>query len=121
MACGYSQVPGIDFSENYSLVINDITFLILLIMVINFGYLTEMVDVETAFLSSDIEEEIYKECPQCMQNVGNDNFIILNKCIYGLVQAARQSYKKAVEILNKSGFVGGHVNPCLYVKRVRKA
>ena len=24
--CGYSQVPGIDFSENYSPVVNDVTF-----------------------------------------------------------------------------------------------
>ena len=37
VACGYSQVPGIDFSENYSLVVNDVTFCIMLLMVLHFG------------------------------------------------------------------------------------
>ena len=32
VACKYSQVPGIDFSENYSLVIINITFCILLLI-----------------------------------------------------------------------------------------
>jgi hypothetical protein len=26
VACGYSQVPGIDFNENYASVINDVSF-----------------------------------------------------------------------------------------------
>ena len=38
VASGYSQVPGIDFSENYSLVVNDITFCIMLLMVLHFRY-----------------------------------------------------------------------------------
>ena len=50
----------------------------------------------------------------------NNDCIILNKCIYGLVQAAQQYYKKAVEILKSSGFVGGSIDPCLYVKRSAK-
>ena len=39
VACGYSKISAIDSSENYSLVIKDITFCILLLMVIHFGYL----------------------------------------------------------------------------------
>ena len=42
--------------------------------------------------------------------------IILNKCIYGLGQVARQYYKKAIEILKNLGFIGGNIHPCLYVK-----
>ena len=44
----------------------------------------------------------------------------INKCIYSLVQAVRQFYKKAVEVLKKFGFIGGNVNPCLYVKKSEK-
>ena len=46
--------------------------------------------------------------------------VILNKCIYSLVKAACQYYKKAVEILKSSGFVGGSIDPCLYVKKSAK-
>ena len=59
VAYGYSQVPGIDSSENYSPVVNNITCCILLLMVIHFGFSAKIVNVETAFLYQDLEEEIY--------------------------------------------------------------
>ena len=55
-----------------------------------------------------------------MFNITKDDYVILNKCIFGLVQVARQYYKKAVEIMKSSGFVGGCINPCLYVKKRMK-
>ena len=58
VACGYSPVPGIDFSKKYSLVVNDVTFRILLLMVLHFGYSAKMVDIKTAFLYGDLKEEI---------------------------------------------------------------
>ena len=60
------------------------------------------------------------ECPQGMSRLGKVDCIILNKCICSLVQAARQCYKKAVEILKKLGFVGGNVDPCCYSKKKAK-
>ena len=120
VACGYSQVPGIEFSENYFPVVNIVTFHVLLLMVLNFGYLTKIVNVETAFLYRDLKEEIYMECPQGMTNVKNDDCIILNKCIYHFVQVAPQYNKKAMEILKNSDFVGGSIDPCLYVKKSSK-
>ena len=120
VACGYSQVPGIDFSENYSPVVNDITFCILLLMVLPFGYSAKVVDVKTAFLYGDLEEEIFMECPRRMSDVKKDDCIILDKCIYSLVQAACQYYKKAVKILKSSGFIGGNIHLCLYIKKSAK-
>ena len=73
VACGYSQVPGVDFSENYSPVVNDVTFHILLPMVLHFGYSAKIVIIKTAFLHGDLKEEIYMECPQGMANVKKDD------------------------------------------------
>ena len=87
---------------------------------LHFGYSAKIVDVKTAFLYGDLKEEIYMECPQGMKDVKRDDCIILKKCIYGLVQAAWQYYKKAVESLKSSGFKGGSIDPCLYVKRSMK-
>ena len=89
-------------------------------MVLHFGYSAKIVDVETAFLYGFFKEEIYMECPQGMSDITKDHCFILNKCIYGLVQAAHQYYKKAVEILKSSGFVRGSIHPCLYVKKSMK-
>jgi hypothetical protein len=44
-------------------VVNDITFRILLEVMILCGYSAKIADVETAFLHGKLEEEIYMECP----------------------------------------------------------
>ena len=94
IACGYNQLPGVNFSKNYFLVVNNITFCILLLMVPHFSYSAQIVDIEMADLYRDLEEEICMECPQGMPNIGKDDHAISKKCIYSLVQAARQYYKK---------------------------
>ena len=66
VACGYSQIPGVDFNEvPYSLVINDVTYQLLLVLSLVHRYSCVIVDVETAFLHGELEkgEEIYMECP----------------------------------------------------------
>ena len=86
-------------------------------MVLHFGYLAKIVDIETTFLHRDLEEEIYVECPQDMSNIKKDACIILNKCIFSHVQAVWQYYKKAIENFKNSGFVRGSTDPCLYAKK----
>ena len=56
------------------------------------------------------------ECPQHTKNMGKDGCIILDKCIYGLVQAAEQYCKKA-KVLKNMGFSRGSVDPCFYMKK----
>ena len=117
VACGYSQIPGVDFSESYSPVANDITIRLLLVAMILFGLSAKIVDVETAFLYGELEEEVYMENPEGLEDSNDDEALLLLTTIYGLVQAARQYYKKARGILRKIGFTGGDVDPCLFVKQ----
>ena len=56
VACGYSQVPGIDFEESYSPVINDVTFRVMLIMQIVWKLQALIIDIETAFLHGELDE-----------------------------------------------------------------
>ncbi len=37
VACGYSQIPGVDFTENYAPVMNDVMWRILLVAMIVWG------------------------------------------------------------------------------------
>ena len=98
VACGYSQIPGVDFSQNYSPVVHDITFRLLILMQMIFRLESKIVDVETAFLYGELEEEIYMDPSPGLKNVEDDDVLLLKKCIYGLVQSARQYHKKAVKI-----------------------
>ena len=52
---------------------------------IHVGFSDKIVDVETAFLYGDLEEEIYIECPQIISNMENDDCVMLNKSIYKTV------------------------------------
>ena len=117
VACGYSQIAGVDFIANFAPVVHDASFRIVLIAILVFAFKAKIVDVITAFLYGDLEEEVYMDCPEGLDNVGNDDCVELKKAIYGLVQAARQFWKKFVEKLKLVGFEGGSVDPCLYVKR----
>ncbi len=48
-----------------------------------------------------------------MTDAVDDDVLALNKCIYDLVQAARQYHKRDLEVLCKIGFNGGDVDTCL--------
>ena len=54
------------------------------------------------------------ECPDGLKSE-DDTVLLLRKSLYGLVQAARQFYKKWAEILKKIGFKQSDVDPCLFV------
>ena len=115
MACGYSQIPGVDYTENYAPVINDIAWRILLIAKLVWGLDAIIIDVETAFLYGDLKEQIYMNLPKGMTSF-DDECLALLKSLYGLVQAACQWHSKFIEILQKIGFKGGGVDPCLLHK-----
>ncbi len=70
VACGYSQIPGVDFQDTFSPVISDVTIRILLITMIVWGLSCYLLDVETAFLHGILNpgEEIYMDCPQGMEH-----------------------------------------------------
>ena len=106
VACTYSQIPGVDFSNHYLAVVNNVTNQIMILLLMIYSFSEKIVEVEAAFLSRELEEEIYMEHQLCM-NVSNDEILLQNKCIYGLEQAARQYYKKAVVTLKKLRFTGG--------------
>ena len=118
VACGYSQVPGVDFTETYAPVVNDITVRLLLIVMIIWKFAALIGDVETAFLNGvlGIGEEIFMDCPEGME-CEDDDCALLEKTIYGLVQSARAYFKKAVKVLIEIGFKQSAADPCLFVRR----
>jgi hypothetical protein len=75
-----------------------------------------LIDVGTAFLHGDLEEEIYMECPEGMEHKP-DECLLLNKTIYGLKQPSRMWFKKITEILRNLGFTGGYCDPCLLTRK----
>ena len=114
----FSQIPGEDFTENFSPVINDVAFRIILTQMILEGLDAKVVDIENAFLNGDLDHEIFMKIPEgykeCIQDYDEDTALKLDKAIYGLVQAARQFWKKFASKLKEAGFKPNIVDPCLF-------
>ena len=79
-------------------------------------------DVETAFLYGDIEEETFIKSPVGMEEIdagsSPEDCYQLKKGIYGLCQAARQFWKTFVETIKKEpfGFTVSPADPCMLFK-----
>ncbi|WVZ96800.1 hypothetical protein U9M48_042391 [Paspalum notatum var. saurae] len=79
----------------------------------------EQLDVKTAFLHGDLEEEIYMDQPEGFIVPGKDNFICkLKKSLYGLKQSPRQWYKKFDSSMIANGFKRSQYGSCVYIKFV---
>ena len=75
----------------------------------------------------DLEHEIYMTMPdgyaECVEQVEENEALKFEKTIYGLVQAARQFFKKVQDSLIQAGFKSSEANPCLvtwYTNKTRK-
>ena len=122
VALGYSQIPGVDFTDNFAPVAHDVSFRIALARMMVEKMDSLVMDVETAFLYGDIEEEIFMKSPVGMEEIdpgsSPEDCFQLKKGIYGLCQAARQFWKKFVETIKKEpfGFTVSQADPCMLFK-----
>ena len=94
-AKGYAQKEGIDYNEVFSPVVKHSSIRILLALVAQFNMKLVQMDVKTAFLHGDLEEEIYITQPDGFKVAGKENWVCeLSKSLYGLKQSPRLWYKR---------------------------
>ena len=83
-------------------------------------------NVETAILYGKLEEEIYLKTPTGLDLVTGEksepgDCLVLLKAMYGLIQAARQFYKKLVRItVGKMGFKKSDADGCLLMRVIKQ-
>ena len=72
-------------------------------------------DVKTAFLNGDLEEEIYMEQPKGFVKPGEEHLVCkLKKSLYGLKQSPRAWNKKLHEQLDQAGFTRCEADHSVY-------
>ena len=90
---------------------------IVLALVAHYDLELHQMDVKTAFLNGDLEEEVYMDQPEGFVVTGKENLVCkLRKSIYGLKQASRQWYIKFNDTITSYGFVEIIVDRCIYIK-----
>jgi hypothetical protein len=82
------------------------------------GYNCTQMDVNTAYLHADVDEELYMEQPEGFEIQGENGSRLvckLNKSIYGLKQAGRNWNRTLDKCLKNNRLTQSKVDPCLYV------
>ena len=115
---GFAQKKGIDFDEIFSPVVKMTSIRTILSLVAAEDLHLEQLDVKTAFLHGDLEEEIYMQQPQGYEVKGKEKLVCrLKKSLYGLKQAPRQWYLKFDKFMSEQGYTRCHSDHCVYLKK----
>ena len=112
---GFRQKEGIDYFDTYAPVARISTIRLLVALAAIHGLEVHQMDVKTAFLNGDLEEEIYMKQPEGFVMPGNEDKVCkLVKSLYGLKQAPKQWHQKFDEIVLSHGFSLNQADKCVY-------
>ena len=119
---GCSQIPGLDYTDNFAPVAHDVSFRMALARLMVEKLDSLVMDVETAFLYGDIEQEFFMKSQDGMEEIdpgsSPEDCYQLKKGIYGLCQAARQFWRKFVDTIKIEpfDFTVSPADPCMLFK-----
>jgi hypothetical protein len=112
---GFMQREGIDYTEVFAPVSKHTTLRTLLALVAAEDWELHQLDVKTAFLNGDLEEQIFMQQPPGYDD-GSGRVCRLIKSLYGLKQAPRAWYQKLSSQLESMGFAASGADASLYTK-----
>ncbi|GKA99401.1 zinc finger, CCHC-type containing protein [Tanacetum coccineum] len=114
---GFRQKEGIDYFDTYAPVARITTIRLLLALAAIHNLVIHQMDVKTAFLNGDLDEEVYMKQPEGFVMPGNEHKVCkLVKSLYGLKQAPKQWHQKFDEVVLSSGFHLNQSDKCVYSK-----
>ena len=116
VAKGFSQRPGIDYGETYSPVVKHDSLRTILSLAAARDLELLQLDVKTAFLNGDIDEELYMDQPTGFKE-DSKMVCLLKKGLYGLKQASRAWNEKFNHFLIQYGFTRSDADSCVYFQR----
>ncbi|KAG9453509.1 hypothetical protein H6P81_006413 [Aristolochia fimbriata] len=115
---GFGQREGIDFHDIFAPVVKMTSIRTILSIVAVKGLYLEQLDIKTAFLHGDLEEEIYMRQPAGFEVTGKESWVCkLKRSLYGLKQAPRQWYLKFDRFMLDIGFARSNADHCVYLQR----
>jgi Reverse transcriptase (RNA-dependent DNA polymerase) len=104
VAQGFAQRPGFDFTETFAPTPKWAALRAIIALATIEDLELESVDISSAYLNGELEEEVYMRQPEGFVEKGDDWYWRLIKSLYGLKQAGRCWHRKLNEVLESMGF-----------------
>ncbi|GJU62105.1 retrovirus-related pol polyprotein from transposon TNT 1-94 [Tanacetum coccineum] len=121
VAKGYRQEEGIDFKESFAPVERIEAIRIFIANAASKNITIYQMDVKTAFLNSELKEEVYVSPPEGFVDPDHPTHVYrLKKALYGLKQAPRAWYDTLSRFLLDNKFSKGVVDPTLFTQKTGK-
>jgi hypothetical protein len=118
VAQGFSQKEGIDYGETFAPVAHLEAIMILLAFLVAKGFKLHQMDVKSAFLNGELEEEVYERQPPSFESDKHTRRVYkLRKALYGFKQAPRAWYGRLRGFLFERGFEMGKIDQTLFLLR----
>ena len=113
MAQCFRQVDGLDFTDTFVPVASPSRVCVVLSVAAAKGFAVHQMNVVTAFLGSELHEEVYVSLPVGV--FGRERLACRNRSLYGLKQSPRCWYTTIDNFLiTKIGFRRGRFDCCVY-------
>lgn len=115
VAQGFSQKFGLDYDETFCPVVRFESVRTVIALAAQHGLQLQQMDVTTAFLNGELQEEVYMKQPEGFAVRGKEHLVCkLNRSIYGLKQSPRCWNAVLDDKLKRMGFAQTTGDPCIY-------
>nr|GFB58780.1 zinc finger, CCHC-type [Tanacetum cinerariifolium] len=113
----FRQKERIDLFDTYASVARISTIRLLLAHAAINDLIIHQMDVITAFLNGDLDDEFYMKQPEGFVMPGHESKVFkLKKSLYGLKQAPKQWHQKFDDVVLSNGFSLNQADKCMYSK-----
>jgi hypothetical protein len=120
VAKGYSQKQGIDYHETFAPVIKYQSLRLILSIATERNMAVHQMDVKTAFLYGELDEEIFMEIPQGVKGAAEGQVLRLKRSLYGLKQSPRCWNRRMNDYLEDQKFCRLKTDSAVYTRGVGK-
>lgn len=117
VARGFMQREGVDYGDTFAPVVKCETLRFLISYATQHELEMDQMDVETAFLNGELEEEVYMKSPTGLTGVPNGKVLLLKRSLYGLKQSPRCWNKKFTKSLKSAGYLQSEADNCLFISK----
>jgi hypothetical protein len=116
---GCQQKEGIDYEETFSPTARMTTMRMMVQLAVQERHQLHQIDVKTAYLNSEMKEEVYVAAPEGYEEYGEDGSLrcwLLGKSLPGMKQSGRNWNGDLDSTLKEMNFVQSKVDYCFYTR-----